>query len=99
MGMAAILSSDLDHLNKLSFPHPKEAPYEIWLQSAQWFQRRCLKKLTYNTHAQIRTTEAYLYYKLTNEPKGLGELIKDALVLKFHITTPPSNCHLKKVYR
>ena len=26
-----------------------------------------------NTH--IRTTEAYLYYKLTNEPKGSGELI------------------------
>ena len=25
-----------------------------------------------NTH--IRTTEAYLYYKLTNEPKGAGEL-------------------------
>ena len=23
-----------------------------------------------------RTTEAYLYYKLTNEPKGSGELIK-----------------------
>ena len=26
------------------------------------------------THTHIRTTEAYLYYKLTNEPKGLGEL-------------------------
>ena len=23
---------DLDHLNKLSFPHPIEAPHEIWLQ-------------------------------------------------------------------
>ena len=31
----------------LSFPHPMEALYEIWLQSAQWFQRRrCLKMLT-----------------------------------------------------
>ena len=32
-----------------------ETPYEIWLQTAQWYLRR---------------TEAYLYYKLTNEPKG-----------------------------
>ena len=27
-----------------SFPHPTEAPHEIWLQSAQWFQR-CLKSV------------------------------------------------------
>ena len=26
-------------------------------------------------HTHIRKTEAYLYYKLTNEPKGSGELI------------------------
>ena len=26
------------------------------------------------THTHIRTTEAYLYYKLTNEAKGSGEL-------------------------
>ena len=25
-------------------------------------------------HTHIRTTEAYVYYKLTNEPKGSGEL-------------------------
>ena len=36
-------SCDQDHLNKLSFPHPMETPYEIWLQLAQWFLRRCLK--------------------------------------------------------
>ena len=53
-------SCDQDHLNKLSFPHPMETPYEIWLQSAQWFLRRgCLK---------IPTTEACLSYKLTTEP-------------------------------
>ena len=33
VGMAAILG-DLAHLNKLLFPHPKEAEHEIWLQSA-----------------------------------------------------------------
>ena len=26
-------------------------------------------------HTHIRTTETYLYFKLTNEPKGSGELI------------------------
>ena len=37
-------SCDTDHLNKLSFPHLMKTPYEIWLQSAQWFlRRRCLK--------------------------------------------------------
>ena len=29
-----------DHLNKLSFPHPSETSYKIWLWSAQWFLRR-----------------------------------------------------------
>ena len=44
--------------------HPKEAPHEIWLQCAQWFQRRrCLKMLTH-IHTHIWTTEAYHYYKL-----------------------------------
>ena len=28
-----------------------------------------------NIHIHIWKTHAYLYYKLTNEPKGLGELI------------------------
>ena len=53
-------SCDQDRLNKLSFPHPMETPYEIWLQSAQWFLRRCLEC--------GQQMEAYLSYKLTNEP-------------------------------
>ena len=58
-------SRDQDRLNKLSFPHPMETPYEIWLQSAQWFlRRRCLKSVD----DRRQTTEAYLSYKLTNEP-------------------------------
>ena len=40
MGMVASWSCDLNHLNKLSFPHPMEASYEIW--------PRCFKMLTYD---------------------------------------------------
>ena len=37
--------SDSD-VNKLLFPQPMEAPYEIWLWLAQWFlRRRCLKSM------------------------------------------------------
>ena len=31
MGMAPTWSRDLDHLYKLLFPLPKEAPHKIWL--------------------------------------------------------------------
>ena len=31
MGMAVTLGLDLDCFNKLSFPHPMEAPYEMTL--------------------------------------------------------------------
>ena len=47
-------SCDLDHLNILSFPHHMEAPHEIWLQSAQWFQRR--RCLNVDLHTCIRMT-------------------------------------------
>ena len=33
-------SCDLDHLYKLLFPLPKEAPHNIWLLLAKRFQRR-----------------------------------------------------------
>ena len=32
------------------------------------------EKMFENIYTLIRTTAAYLYYKLTNEPKGSGEL-------------------------
>ena len=38
-------SCDLDHLYKLSFPLPKDAPHEVWLRLAQRFQRRRSLKL------------------------------------------------------
>ena len=56
MGMVAILSCDLDRLNKLSFPHPMEAPLTIDFDRRvddRWWRQQ--------------TTEAYLSYKLTCE--------------------------------
>ena len=94
MSMAAILVMWPGPF-ELSFPVPKEAQFEIWLQSAHLFQRRrCLKMLTYihtymyiHVHTYIRTTEAYIYYKLTNEPKGSDEL-KKVFVDRFVVVTP-----------
>ena len=49
-------SCDKDHLSKLSFPHPIEAPYEICLWLAQWFlRRRCLKSV--DDDGRRRTTD------------------------------------------
>ena len=52
------------------FPRPMEAPHEIWLWLAQRFwRRRSLKSVDGQTD-----DGPWLYYKLTNEPKGSGEL-------------------------
>ena len=42
-------SCNMDRLNNCLFSQPLEATCEIWLQLAQWFQRRsCLKVWTDN---------------------------------------------------
>ena len=66
-----------------SFPHPMETPYEIWLQLAHSFLRRCLKSVDDRQMMDGKTTEAYLSYKLTTEPSA-GELKKKKK--KRHIT-------------
>ena len=48
-------STNCDHFSNLSFPHPKEAPYEIWAKLAQRLQRRsCLKFWTFFPYKCIR---------------------------------------------
>ena len=48
-------SCDQHRLTNFCYPIPRRLHYEIWLQLAQWFQRRrCLKMLTY-THTYIHT--------------------------------------------
>ena len=63
---------DLNHLNQFSFPLPKEDPYEILFQSAQWFQRR--RKCWQHTYIPTDDRGLLIFNKLTYEPKGSGEL-------------------------
>ena len=52
-----------------------EAPYEIWLWLAKRFlRRRCLKSVDDGRRRRRKDNRACLYYKLTYEPKGSGEL-------------------------
>ena len=56
-------------LEQTFVPSTQVGPHKIWLQSAQWFQWRCLRMLTDDGR---RTTDAWLDYKLTFEPKDSG---------------------------
>ena len=58
-------SCDLDHLYKLSFPLPKEAPHTIWLWLAKRFQRRRCLNIVDNDNATTTDARAGVYYKLT----------------------------------
>ena len=61
-------SCDPDPANKLPFPHATEA----------LIGQAVLDKKIFENGGRRRRTEdgPWLYYKLTNEPKGSGELIK-----------------------
>ena len=65
MGMAAIFVMWPGPFEQLSFPYPREAPYEIWLIGPVVSQKM-FKECGRRTDGQ--TTEAYLSLKLTNEP-------------------------------
>ena len=51
-------STDCDHFSNLSFPHPKEAPYEIWAKLAQRLQRS-FENVNWPTDAQKVITIAH----------------------------------------
>ena len=57
MGMAAIWSTGRNHFSNLSFPQPKEAPYEIWAKLAQGLQRRSRLKMLTDGRTHGRTDD------------------------------------------
>ena len=73
-------STDRDHFSNLLFPHPKEAPYEIWAKLAQRLQRRSrLKMLTDGrtdgrTHA--RSDDGRKVITIAHPEHSSGELTK-----------------------
>ena len=74
ISMAAILVMWPGPFERTFFPHPVQAPYEIWLWLAKWFlSRRYLKSVD---DGRRMDNGACLYYKLTYDPKGSGELKK-----------------------
>ena len=76
MGVAAIL--DRDHFSNFSFPHPKEAPYEIWAKLAQRLQRRSrLKILTdgrIDGRTDARTDDRRKVITIAHPEQSSGEL-------------------------
>ena len=68
MGMVAILVMWPEPFKQLSFSHPMETPYEIWLTgqavSEEKMFKDCWRRWTDNG--------VCLYYKLTYELKGSG---------------------------
>ena len=59
-------------------PVPRRFHMKFGFNRSSGFRREDVWKCwhIYNTQTHIQTTEAYQFYKLTNEPKGSGELIK-----------------------
>ena len=75
MGMVAILVMWPRPREQTLFPHPTEVPYEIWLQLDQRLWRRSLKMVDgWTTDTGGMDDGPWLYYKLTNEPKGSNKL-------------------------
>ena len=67
-------STDLDHFSNFSFPHPKEAPYEIWAKLAQRFQRRSRLKMLTDGRTDGRTDDRRKVITIAHPEQSSGEL-------------------------
>ena len=82
---------DLNHLFKLWFPLPKDAPNKIWLWLAKWFQwRRSLKMVDDGRMTEGRRLDGYTISSPC-EPNRSGELIIIDPVLGIFCTCPTDN--------
>ena len=84
--------------NRLLFPLPISSTYEIWLWLTPWFLRWCLKSVDDGRAMKDwRTNDrACLYYKLTYEPKGSGELKNKNRTCQNHEMQPPQGTKRRK---
>ena len=65
IAMAAMLVMCPRPFEQFSIPNFRETVFEIWLQSAQWFQRISRLKLGTDRHLTTTDDGACLYYKLS----------------------------------
>ena len=62
-----LLACDLDQLNKLSFPHPMEASYEMALTGPVVSEETMFENVDIYIHTYIHTDDTY---KLITEPSA-----------------------------
>ena len=68
------LSTDRDHFSNLSFPRPKEAPYEIRAKLAQRFQKRSRLKMLTDWRTEGRMDDGRKVITIAHPEHSSGEL-------------------------
>ena len=67
-------STDRDHFSNFSFPHPKEAPYEIRAKLAQRLQRRSRLKMLTDGRTDGRKDDGRKVITIAHPEQSSGEL-------------------------
>ena len=64
-------SCDLDGLNIFLFLPTLKATCEIWLQSAYWLLRKCLKSSNYGLYKKLQKNQSSITWKLRKGEQSL----------------------------